>query len=103
MNDLLDVLSRLAVVRQLPLNQLAKPQDRCEQVVEVVRDTTCKPADRLHLLCLKKLPLELFSFGDVARDNRDTVELSSGFHVRQNDECHVDDAAADARNPAFTG
>ena len=52
---------RLDAVR----HQLGIAADRGQQVVEVVRDAAGEPADRLHLLGLAQLILELHAIADV--------------------------------------
>jgi transcriptional regulator with GAF, ATPase, and Fis domain len=42
-------------------------EDDGEQVVEVVGDGAGQPAERLHLLAVPELFLEMFAIGDVAR------------------------------------
>ena len=46
-------------------HQLAQPADHGEQVVEVVRDPSGEQSDRLHLLGLEVLRLEIVQRGDV--------------------------------------
>jgi hypothetical protein len=57
--------------------QVAVAEHRCQQIVEIVRHTPCKPADRFHLLRLVQLGLEfylgvlaLLAPRNVARDRK---------------------------------
>jgi hypothetical protein len=53
------------VVGQAPLQQFGRAQKGRQEVVEVVGDPAGKPADRLDLLDLAKLVLELLAGGEV--------------------------------------
>src|SRR5215510_14030423 len=71
--DLAEVTPLTAARGQLLREQIGEPGDDREQVVEVVRDAAGKLADRLHLLGLSELSLELKSFGDVANVEHDAA------------------------------
>ncbi len=66
--DFREVLEHPLPLVDLPDDQVAVPEDRGEDVVEVVRDPAREPADRVHLLRLEQLLLEPLALGDVARD-----------------------------------
>ena len=73
--NLLDMGPDGVLIGQLVENQLAVAVDGGEQVVEVVGNTACQPADGLHLLHLTELFLALLqrllgspTLGDVAND-----------------------------------
>ena len=57
--------------RQLLGEQLGEPEDRRQHVVEVVRDAAREVTDRLELLCLAQLLLQLALLGDVMSDHQD--------------------------------
>ena len=56
--------------------QLARAEDCREDVVEVVRDPSRQPPDRLELLRLPVLDLELPHFGQVGRYRQHAGNLS---------------------------
>ena len=62
--------------------ELAVAGDRGQQVVEVVRDAAGEAADRLHLLGLAELRLELLLARQVAHDG----DVTAGADVRRRDE-----------------
>ena len=65
-HDLERVLAARVVVVEAGGQELAVAADRGQQVVEVVRDPARKPSDRLELLRVQQLLLQLALVGDVA-------------------------------------
>ena len=47
------------------------PDDDCQQIVKVVRHTSCQKSNRLHFLRLLKLFFKTLAHGNVARDALD--------------------------------
>ena len=71
LTDLVDVVEIIAA-GQMPRQQMvAQTEDRRQHVVEIVRDTTCKLANRLHLGDLRDLRFEPQLLADIAhRDHK---------------------------------
>ena len=63
--DLLEVAAVRRRGWKFEQDEIAIAADHGEHVVEVVRDATGETADRLHLLRLNELPLELLALSDV--------------------------------------
>ena len=59
--DLLDRAAQARALRQLVEEHLAVTEDRGEHGVEIVGDAASEPSDRLHLLRLPELLLELLA------------------------------------------
>ena len=72
--NLHQILPQRIFLRHVVEHQAAVAEDRGQQVVEVVRDAAGELADRLHLLRLPQLLLELAPLGDVARVDDDGAD-----------------------------
>ena len=57
-------------------NQIGIADNYCQQVIEVVSHSSGKQADRLHLLRLTELLLQMFSLRNVTHDTLDGEQLS---------------------------
>ena len=98
--NLLDVLPDRLSRPQIREGQLAVAQDRGQQVVEIMGDPPCQPADRLHLLGLAELllgQLELLlgplPFGDVEVDRHAPDGTPARIVQGGGRDAHVDPAS----------
>ena len=82
--DRLDVVAARVAGFELAQQQIAVADHRGHQIVEVVRDAAGELADRLHLLRLAQLLLELVASADVfdQADPDAVLEVESDVHVR---------------------
>src|ERR1700680_2964634 len=98
-HHVVNVAPQGAALDGLFLCKLAIPQDRPEYVVEIVGDAACKGADRLHLLRLPQLCLQMLLVGLY-------LFLSCHIHGRTEEAIRlsrrVPKAAASRRTPLHT-
>ena len=64
--------------------------DNREHIVEVVGQSACKPPDCFHFLQLKKLGLQMFSFGHIAGDGGFADNRSAGIADWRRGQRNVD-------------
>src|SRR5438309_2056624 len=84
--DLVEILAMGAVGGKVEKDQIRVPENRRQDVVEIVGDPAGQRAKGVHLLRLPQLLLELFALGDVHQGALD--DLFAGFtrdqgHVRE--------------------
>ena len=91
LTDLLDVVAHRVARLHFGEEHLAVAEDDGQHVVEVVRDASCEPPDRLHLLRLAELFLESESFGHVPSHGKAAFAPIQCERVR--DDFHLHDVA----------
>ena len=84
---------------QLHQHEICRPDDAHEDVVEVVCDAACQPADRFQLLRLPQLLFERAPFGDVANESRQPGPVA--FADARDRELHGELRAVGAHGDGF--
>ncbi len=92
-NDRLGIGTAVVILGQRLRQELGVSVDGGQQVVEVVGDPARQPTDRLHLLGLAELDLELLVPGDVACERRGAVDPAGLVAGRSHGQCDLEGPA----------